>query len=82
MLRQLMLEESEEYLSRSEVPPWLWFVFDDAGVGVDMVAYAIFSEDQDGDWTVLSATADQLSNANANQIRTYAMARDVWLEMT
>jgi hypothetical protein len=88
MLRELMIEETDEYFSglmmgiRPDLPAWLWFVFHDAGIGIEAIAHIIFS---DADEAVVIGTnaqaVQQLNYANKEQIAAYAKARDAWLEM-
>lgn len=85
MIREIMIEEVEEYFggdyARLTLPAWFWFVFSDANISVDEIAYLLVTQDNLSATNLLVFTVDQLRNASQEQINAYAKARDAWTEM-
>ncbi|MBT8452972.1 MAG: hypothetical protein KJO40_13470 [Deltaproteobacteria bacterium] len=91
MMRDTFVEELEEWFyygySEHQPPPYFWFIFDDANLGIgdiyDVVLPSPTVDQYDlqrmAESAARSAT-EQVQNASYEQVACYTKAREAWVE--
>lgn len=67
--------------SHRRPPPWMWFVFDEAGIEVNQIADLVDDPDEGLAGSLRQAALEQITFANDEQINCYAKAREAWTEL-
>lgn len=81
--RDVLTEEVAEWFEESNgrPPPWMWFVFDEAGIEANQIAGLIDDPDEWSARMLSKSALEQISYANDEQINCYAKAREAWTEL-